>query len=151
MASGKPYRLHQYVHDPASRFGQEAAEALQVARERVFKTLVVAGADTLAVAVIPVSSELDLKAMARALGEKKLAMAPPSQAERATGYVVGGISPLGQKRRLRTIVDDSVANWPSVFVSAGQRGLELELAPVDLVALAGASCARVGRPRTRHG
>lgn len=103
-----------------------------------------------AVAVVPVSSELDLKAMARALGLKKVAMAAPSEAERATGYVVGGISPLGQKRRLRTIVDESVASWSTVFVSAGQRGLELELTPADLVALAGASCAAVGRPNRRH-
>lgn len=149
-ASGRQYRLHQYVHDPASPFGLEAAEVLQVAPERVFKTLVVDDGDALAVAVVPVSSELDLKAMARALGLKKVAMAAPSEAERATGYVVGGISPLGQKRRLRTIVDESVASWSTVFVSAGQRGLELELTPADLVALAGASCAAVGRPNRRH-
>ena len=113
----------------------------------VFKTLVTAFAGGLANAVIPVSTELDLKAMAAALGVKKVTMAQAVMAERATGYVVGGISPLGQRRRLPTIVDESAPLWPTVFVSGGRRGLEIELTPADLVALTGASLVQVAAPR----
>jgi len=147
VRSGTAHRLHEYIHDVAAPYGQEATGTEP---GRVFKTLVVAVADTLAVAVIPVTAELDLKAMAHALGVKKVAMAEPTVAERATGYVVGGISPLGQKRRLPTIVDRSASSWPTVFVSGGRRGLEIELGPADLVALTGASLALVARARKRR-
>ena len=147
VGSSTAHRLHEYIHDPAASYGREAAESIGTEPDRVFKTLVTAFAGSLAVAVIPVTAELDLKAMACALGVKKVTMAQPAEAERATGYVVGGISPLGQKRRLSTIVDESAAAWPTVFVSGGQRGLELELAPADLVTLTGASLAPVARAR----
>ncbi|MGA2529917.1 MAG: Cys-tRNA(Pro) deacylase [Acidimicrobiales bacterium] len=145
VRSGRTYHLHEYSHDPAAPFGLEAAQALGVEAERVFKTLVVSLLGRFAVAVIPVSCELDLKAMARALGAKKVVMAEPSEAERVTGYVIGGISPLGQKRRLATVVDKSASSWPTVFVSGGQRGVELELAPSDLLVLTTASLAPVAR------
>ena len=153
VRSGVAHRLHEYTHDPAAPYGREAAEAIATEPDRVFKTLVTAVAGGLAVAVIPVTAELDLKAMAHALGVKKVTMAEPAAAERATGYVVGGISPFGQKRRLSTIVDESASRWPTVFVSGGRRGLELELAPADLVALTGASLAPIARAfkrRSRH-
>jgi Cys-tRNA(Pro)/Cys-tRNA(Cys) deacylase len=145
IASGKPYRIYEYAHDPGAAFGQEAAEALGTEPDRVFKTLVVVVPEGMAVAVIPVSTELDLKALARALGVKKVAMAEPEAAERATGYVVGGISPLGQKRHLPVVVDVSASSWPTVLISGGQRGLELELDPTDLVVLADASLAQIAR------
>ena len=113
----------------------------------MFKTLVVALVKGLAVGVIPVNTELDLKVMAHSLGVKKVTMAEPAAAERATGYVVGGISPLGQKRRLSTVVDESASNWPTVFVSGGHRGLELELDPADLVVLTEAILAPIARER----
>ncbi len=141
------YRLHEYEHDPGAAYGLEAAQALGTDPARVFKTLVVAVGSGLAVAVLPVDTELDLKRMAHALGVKKVTMAEPAVAERATGYVVGGISPIGQKRRLSTVVDESASGWPTVFVSGGHRGLELELAPTDLVALTGAALAPVARER----
>jgi Cys-tRNA(Pro)/Cys-tRNA(Cys) deacylase len=146
-ASGAAHRVHEYTHDPAAPYGLEAAQALGADPARVLKTLIVGHAAGLAVAVIPVSGELDLKAMADALGAKKVALADRLAAERATGYVVGGISPLGQKRRLATIVDESVSLWPTVFVSGGRRGLEIELAPADLVALSGGLLASVARAR----
>ncbi|MGA3352370.1 MAG: Cys-tRNA(Pro) deacylase [Acidimicrobiales bacterium] len=148
--SGKDYRLHEYNHDPAVAYGLEAARVLGVEAARVFKTLVVVHAGCFAVAVIPVSSDLDLKAMASALEVKKVAMAEPSDAERATGYVAGGISPIGQKRRLPIVVDESASCRPTVFVSGGQRGLELELSPADLEALTGASFAPVSRASMRR-
>jgi Cys-tRNA(Pro)/Cys-tRNA(Cys) deacylase len=149
IRSGTAYRLHEYIHDPSAPYGREAAEAVGTEPQQVLKTLVVAAAGSLAIAVIPVSGELDLKALAAALGLKKVMMAHPAQAERATGYVIGGISPLGQKRRLRIVVDESASQWATVFVSGGRRGLELELAPADLVALTGALVAPVSRARTR--
>ena len=142
------HQLHAYDHDPAARsYGQEAADVLGVEAGRVLKTLVASVDDRLAVAVVPIDAELDLKALAAALGAKRATMADPAEAERATGYVVGGISPLGQKRRLTTVVDDSAPRWPTVFVSAGRRGLEVELTPQDLVAATGASVASVARRR----
>lgn len=141
------FTLHEYAHDPrAASYGLEAAEALGVAPERVFKTLLasVDGA-RLVVAVVPVVAQLDLKALAAAAGGRKAELAKPADAERATGYVVGGISPLGQKKRLATFVDASAAAHPTIHVSAGRRGLEIELAPADLVALTGGSLAAVAR------
>jgi Cys-tRNA(Pro)/Cys-tRNA(Cys) deacylase len=125
------FELHEYRHDPnAESYGLEAAAALGVEPARVFKTLLALQADRLLVCVIGVEQKLAL----RSLG-KHAAMAPPAQAERATGYVVGGISPLGQKRRLPTLLDESALAHATIFVSAGRRGLEIELAPRDLVAL----------------
>ena len=143
--SGIVHRVHDYIHDVASEsHGLEAADKLGVSPDRVFKTLVVSlDGDTLAVAVVPVSGMLGLKAMARAAGARKAAMAARADAERATGYVLGGISPLGQKRRLRTVIDTSALNHATVYVSAGRRGLEIELSPDDLGKLVDASFASI--------
>ncbi len=141
------YTVHEYAHDPrAESYGLEAAEALGVEPERVFKTLLatVDGA-RLVVAVVPVTALLDLKAVAAAAGGRKADMAKPADAERATGYVVGGISPLGQKKRLPTFVDASAEAHVTIHVSAGRRGLEIELAPADLVALTGGTVAAIAR------
>lgn len=150
--AGVAYRLLRYEHDPRSEsFGLEAAQALGVAPDRVFKTLVAsldagrASRPTLAVGIVPVSTSLDLKAMARALGAAKAVMADVVVAERATGYVVGGISPVGQKRGLPTVLDHTALDHEKILVSAGRRGLELEVAPADLVAITGATVAEVGR------
>jgi Cys-tRNA(Pro)/Cys-tRNA(Cys) deacylase len=142
--AGVAFTLHPYPHDPrAEAFGDEAAAALGVAPERIFKTLI-AGADrTLACGVVPVSGRLDLKAFAAVLGAKKAELADPAAASRATGYVVGGISPLAQKTRLRVVVDASVETFETVYVSAGRRGLQVELAPADLVRLTSAVLAPV--------
>ncbi len=146
--AGIRFTLHRYEHDPdAPSYGAEAAEKLNLPPERVFKTLVASttmkGRDTLAVAVVPVGGQLDLKRLAAALGGKKAAMADVAEAQRSTGYLVGGISPLGQKRRLPTVLDQSVSRFPTVFVSAGRRGLEIELAPADLQRLTGATLAAI--------
>lgn len=141
------YRVHEYAHDPAAgAYGLEAAQALGVPAERVFKTLVANVDGRLTVAVVPVDGSLDLKALASALGGKRAAMADGEVAERATGYVRGGISPLGQRRRLPTVVDASASEHPTVFVSAGRRGLDVELAPADLVRLTAAVTAPIARP-----
>lgn len=140
------FTVHEYEHDPAApSFGVEAAEKLGVPPERVFKTLVVDAGGTLAVAVVPVLLMLDLKAAAKALGVKKAAMADPRAAERTTGYVVGGVSPLGQKKRLPTLVDESARDCPTVFVSGGRRGLDIELSPNDLASLTRAGFASIAR------
>lgn len=145
--AGVDFTLHPYEHDPrAESYGLEAAEVLGLDPERVFKTLMATLDGRLVVAVVPVSGQLDLKALAKALGGSKAAMADKSAAERATGYVVGGISPVGQKRPHPTVVDDSALEHPTVYVSAGRRGLDLEIAPADLVAVTGATTAPVGRP-----
>ena len=142
--AGISYELHPYDHDPRSTaYGDEAAAALGVDRGRLFKTLVAAVDGSLAVAVVPVAGSLDLKALAGALGGKRAVMAEPAAAARATGYVTGGISPLGLRSRLPVVVDASAADWPTVYVSAGRRGLQLELAPADLVRLAGARTAPI--------
>jgi Cys-tRNA(Pro)/Cys-tRNA(Cys) deacylase len=145
LAKGRvEHTVHPYEHDPrASSYGLEAAAALGVEPGRLFKTLVAAVDGRLAVGVVPVSGSLDLKALAAALGGKRAAMAEPAAAERATGYVTGGISPLGHRQRLPVVVDASAAGWPTVFVSAGRRGLQVELAPADLVRLAGATVAPI--------
>jgi len=142
--AGTPYTLHPYEHDPrATSFGHEAAEVLGVDPARVFKTLLVEADGRLVVAVLPVSHWLDLKALARAVDARRAAMADPADAQRATGYVVGGISPLGQKRALPTVVDESALAHRTVLVSAGKRGLDVELAPGDLIALTSATTARL--------
>ncbi|MDN5768001.1 MAG: Cys-tRNA(Pro) deacylase [Humibacillus sp.] len=138
--SGVPYERHVYHHDPhAVSFGLEAADALGIDPARVFKTLLVdlggQGAHRLAVAVVPVAGQLDLKAAAAALGVKTVSMANPVAAERSTGYVIGGISPIGQKRALSTVLDESAFDFETVYVSGGRRGFDIELAPDDLRAL----------------
>jgi Cys-tRNA(Pro)/Cys-tRNA(Cys) deacylase len=145
--AGLPFTVHAYTHDPASElsYGDEAAAALGTAREQVFKTLVAEVDGALTVAVVPVAGSLDLKALAAAAGGKRAVMADPADAERTTGYVRGGISPLGQRKRLPTVVDASALGFATVFVSAGKRGLELELSPHDLVALTAATTAGVAR------
>jgi Cys-tRNA(Pro)/Cys-tRNA(Cys) deacylase len=133
--AGVPFELHPYQHDPGTAsYGLEAAQALSVPPGHVFKTLLVETDGRLAVGIVPVDRQLDLKAVAAALGWKKAAMADPAAAERATGYVLGGISPFGQRRRLPTVLDASAASHPTIFVSGGKRGVELEVAPGDLVA-----------------
>ncbi|WP_165987009.1 Cys-tRNA(Pro) deacylase [Streptomyces sp. YIM 98790] len=142
--AGVTYTLRSYDHDPAAgSYGEEAARALGVEPERVFKTLVAEVDGRLTVAVVPVSASLGLKALAAAAGGKRAAMADPAAAERATGYVRGGISPVGQRKRLPTVVDSSATGYETVLVSAGRRGLEIELAPEDLVRLTGATVADI--------
>jgi Cys-tRNA(Pro)/Cys-tRNA(Cys) deacylase len=144
--AGVAFRLHLYQHDPAAMsFGLEAAQALGVSAERVFKTLLADVDGTLVVAVVPVVGSLDLKALATARGGKRAGMAASAAAERATGYVIGGISPLGQRRKLPTVVDLSATGFDTVYVSAGRRGLDLELSPMDLIRVTGATTARIGR------
>ncbi|MGP4002838.1 Cys-tRNA(Pro) deacylase [Streptomyces sp. 8N706] len=146
-ASGRTFTVHSYEHDPAApSYGEEAARALGVEPARVFKTLLTEVDGALTVAVVPVAGSLDLKALASALGGKRAAMADPAAAERATGYVRGGISPLGQRRRLPTVLDVSASAHTTVCVSAGRRGLEIELAPADLAALTDAVLAPIARP-----
>lgn len=143
---GVAYDLHPYEHDPAApSYGLEAAEALGVPPAHVFKTLLVQGERGLAVGVVPVDRTLDLKAVAAALGLRKVSMADPAAAERSTGYVVGGISPVGQKRPLPTVVDQSAASLDRVYVSGGRRGLDLSLDPADLVRVTGGSFAPIAR------
>jgi Cys-tRNA(Pro)/Cys-tRNA(Cys) deacylase len=138
--------LHRYPHDPRHpSYGQEASEALGVPADRVFKTLVADVDGRLAVAVVPVAGSLDLKALATAVGGKKAVMADPVQAERASGYVTGGIAPVGLRRPLPVVVDETALGHATVFCSAGQRGLEIELAPADLIAAAGARTAPIAR------
>ncbi|MBM6399651.1 Cys-tRNA(Pro) deacylase [Phycicoccus sonneratiae] len=145
-AAGVAFSQHPYEHDPAApSYGLEAAVVLGLPAEQVFKTLLVDTGSGLAVGVVPVSGQLDLKAMAGALGVKRVTMADPAAAERSTGYVVGGISPVGQKRALPTVVDESAELYDTVYVSGGRRGLDLGLSPADLVRLTGATVADVAR------
>jgi Cys-tRNA(Pro)/Cys-tRNA(Cys) deacylase len=145
-AAGVPYEIHAYDHDPAHpSYGEEAAEAMGVSPDRVFKTLVADVDGALTVAVVPVAGQLDLKALAAALGGKRATMADPTLAERTTGYVRGGISPLGQRKKLRTVLDDSASAHPTICISAGRRGLEVELSPKDLTNLTEAVLAPIGR------
>ena len=144
--AGVPFTVHSYDHDPkASSYGLEAAEKLGLDPAAVFKTLLADVDGGLVVGIVPVAGQLDLKALAQAVGGKKAAMADPAVAARVTGYVVGGISPIGQKRRLPTVLDRSAASHPTVYVSGGRRGLDLGLAPDDLVRVTGASLADIGR------
>lgn len=140
--------MHSYEHDPkAASYGLEAAEKLGLDPAQVFKTLLAATEKAeLLVAVVPVAGTLDLKALAQAAGAKKCEMADPAAAQRATGYLLGGISPLGQKKRLRTFIDQSARPLASLFVSAGRRGLEVELAPAVLAEHTHAQFADIGRP-----
>ncbi len=140
-AAGITYTLHEYDHDPrAASYAGEAAEVLGLDPRRVFKTLVVSVGDDLAVAIVPAADQLDLKAVG-----KRAAMADMGRAEKVTGYVAGGISPLGQRKRLPTFLDESAEDHDTVFVSAGRRGLEIELTPADLAALTGADVRPLAR------
>jgi Cys-tRNA(Pro)/Cys-tRNA(Cys) deacylase len=140
-AAGIAFSLHEYAHDArADSYGLEAVDALGLDPARVFKTLVVEVAGALTVCVVPAAGQLDLGALG-----KRAAMAPVPRAEKVTGYVAGGISPLGQRRALPTLVDETAMEHETVFVSAGRRGLEIELAPGDLVALTQAGVRRLRR------
>ena len=154
VRAGIEHRVHTYDHDPgAASHGLEAAEAMGLDPGRVFKTLLATvdpttgsgRAGRLTVAIVPVSGQLDLKALAGAVGGKRAVMADPADAERVTGYVVGGISPIGQKRSLPTVLDATALDHDSVFVSGGRRGMEIELSPADLVSATDAHVAAIGR------
>ena len=148
VRAGVAHRIHQYDHDPAAEsFGQEAVDALGVDAGQVFKTLIADVDGALVVGVVPVEGRLDLKLLAAARGAKRAEMADPAAAERATGYVVGAISPVGQKRRLPVVIDDSASTWETVFCSGGRRGLEIELAPADLCAVVDGRLAPISRAR----
>lgn len=145
--AGIAYTLHRYEHDPqAESYGGEAADKLGLDPAQVFKTLL-ASTETgeLLVAVVPVNGQLDLKLLAKAAGAKKMAMADPAAAQRSTGYLLGGISPLGQKKALRTVIDASAEQWPQLYVSAGRRGLEIALQPADLASQTRAIVTCIGR------
>lgn len=140
------FTTHAYEHDPAAKsFGLEAAEALGLKPEQVFKTLLVEVDGKLTVGVVPVDKQLDLKAIAAAAGGKKAVMADPAAAERTTGYVVGGISPIGQKRPLPTVVDSTATDHPTVYVSGGRRGLDIGLSPTALITVTKARTAAIAR------
>jgi Cys-tRNA(Pro)/Cys-tRNA(Cys) deacylase len=150
--AGIAYTVHEYAHDARSSlreggrgYALEAVEALGIDAGRVFKTIVVAVDGRLGLSVVPADAEVDLKAVADALGGRKAAIAAPPDAEKATGYVLGGISPLGTRRALPTVVDVSAGAWPTIHVSAGRRGLEIELSAADLVALTRGVLAPVAR------
>ncbi|KRE30171.1 Cys-tRNA(Pro) deacylase [Agromyces sp. Soil535] len=147
-SAGIAYTAHAYEHDPrAAAFGLEAAEKLGLDPARVFKTLLASVDGALAVGIVPVAMQLDLKALAQALGGKRAEMADPSVAERKTGYVVGGISPIGQKTALPTVLDETAILAETIFVSGGRRGLDLELAPDDLLSVTGGRYAPIARER----
>lgn len=144
--AGVSFTTHTYEHDPAAAsYGLEAAQVLGLDPDRVLKTLLAEVDGRLVVGIVPVNRQLDLKALASALGGKRATMADPAAAERATGYVVGGISPLGQKRRHPTVVDESALAFDTVYVSGGRRGLDLGLSPADLVRLTSATAAPIAR------
>lgn len=147
--AGVPFSVHGYAHDPAAAsYGKEAAEALDLDPAVVFKTLLAEADGELVVGVVPVVGELDLKALAAVLGAKRAVMADPATAARVTGFVVGGISPIGQKKRLRTVLDSSALDHDQVYVSGGRRGLDLGLRPGDLVEVTGARTAAISRSRS---
>lgn len=150
--TGVRHTVHEYAHDARSTlrvggrgYALEAVEALGIEAGRVFKTIVVSADGRLGLAIVPADAEVDLKAVADALGARKAAIAAPAEAERATGYVLGGISPLGTRRPLPAVLDASAGALSTIHVSAGRRGLEIELAPVDLLALAGGVMAPIAR------
>jgi len=148
--SGCPFQVHEYSHNAAQQhaYGLEAVKALQLQPERVFKTLLVVldgNPKRMAVAIVPVAHQLDVKAIAKALGAKKADLADVKQAERITGYVVGGISPIGQKRLLPTAMDESALNFETIFISAGRRGLEIELGPEALLSICQADAVALCR------
>ena len=149
-AAGVAFTAHEYDHTASDHFGDETVAALGVTGERVFKTLIasitMSGKPELVVGIVPVSGQMDLKALAAAVGAKRADMADPAAAQRSSGYVVGGISPLGQRTRLRTVIDQSAMSYETVLVSGGRRGLQVELAPADLVRLTDAIVAEIGRP-----
>ena len=144
---GVPHRLHEYTHSSdADSYGLEAASALNFEGDRVFKTLIVKLASgQMVVAIVPVILQVDLKAVAAAFQTKSAAMAEPAEAERSSGYVVGGISPLGQRKALSTVIDETVLNHETVLVSGGRRGLMLEVAPLDLTKLCNAITAAISK------
>ncbi len=143
--AGIDFTLHPYEHHAdTTGFGDEAAEALGVPKTRIFKTLVADVGGELVVAVFPVAQRLDLKALASAVGSKKAAMADPAAAARSSGYVVGGISAIGQRTPLRTVIDQSATDFETIMVSAGKRGLQVELAPADLARVTGGKFAPIG-------
>ena len=144
--AGVAFKTHEYTHDAraSSSYGEEAAQKLSIDAMRVFKTLLVEiQSNKLAVAIVPVCHQLNLKAVAKALKAKKVKMANPDDAEKATGYILGGISPLGQKKRLPFVIDNSVNDMKTVYVSAGRRGLEIELVPSDLIRLCSGILANI--------
>jgi Cys-tRNA(Pro)/Cys-tRNA(Cys) deacylase len=150
--AGVPHTVHEYAHDVRTTlrsggvgYALEAVEALGIEPARVFKTIVVSVDGRLALAIVPADAEVDLKAVADALGGRRGTVAAAAEAERATGYVLGGISPLGTRRALPTVLDDSARSWPTIHVSAGRRGLEIELAAPDLLALTQAIAAPIAR------
>ena len=146
ISRGIDFTPHPYEHQAGTAsYGVEAADALGVDTGRVFKTLLADADGTLVVAVVPVSGQLDLKALSAAVGAKRASMADPAIAERKTGYVVGGISPIGQKTRLRTVLDASASAFPTIFVSGGRRGFDIELAPADLLEVTDGSVAAISR------
>ncbi|WP_167051481.1 Cys-tRNA(Pro) deacylase [Salinibacterium sp. ZJ77] len=145
-AAGIRFTEHAYTHDPANRdFGMEAATALGLDPDQVFKTLLADVDGRLVVGIVPVTSKLDLKALASAADGKKAVMADPSVAERKTGYIVGGISPIGQKNRHVTVLDETAELWDVVYVSGGRRGFDIGIAPADLVAVTDAVVADIAR------
>ncbi|MEN0102128.1 MAG: Cys-tRNA(Pro) deacylase [Curtobacterium sp.] len=144
--AGVPFTPHVYEHhETATNFGEEAAAALGLREEQVFKTLIVSVDGALAVAIVPVANRLDLKAIAAAVGGKKATLADPALAEKRTGYVVGGISPVGQRSRIRTVLDESATEYATIFVSGGRRGFDIEIAPSDLLAVTEATTAAIAR------
>jgi Cys-tRNA(Pro)/Cys-tRNA(Cys) deacylase len=146
--AGIPFTAHSYPHDAAvTGYGLEAADKLGLDPERVFKTLLADADGALVVAVVPVSGQLDLKALAGAVGAKRAVMADPKVAERKTGYVLGGISPIGQKTAHPTVLDETVELFDTVFVSGGRRGFDLELSPADLITVTGATVTAIARDR----
>lgn len=151
--AGIRFVLHEYQHDPTDHaWGEEAARKLQVPASRVFKTLVVvASTGTLAVGVVPVSSTMNLKNLAKTLGVRKVEMADVKLVERTTGYVLGGVSPLGQKKALQTVIDDSALEFETIYVSAGRRGLEIECAAEDIAQLTRGQFSPISQQDRTHG
>ncbi len=147
-AAGVPFTAHSYTHDPRTTgYGLEAAEVLGVSPDRVFKTLMTEVAGSLAVAIVPVNGTVDLKALAQALGHKKAVMADPAAAQRRTGYVLGGISPLGQRQPSPTVIDESALLSDTIYVSGGRRGFDVELSPADLIKLTNATTAQIAHAK----